>query len=236
MAGSRSGRVEANWQALISAPPSEAAVSSTRFALRWCCNSQSRGCTREGNHFARSRRVVYPTKISAATVASTSARARDCPTGTTRVACSCTWSPASVQRKAFERARSARRTRNRAGLCVSPSAEKAAHVSSIACLTALSSIHCFFIVSPGSALLLPLSFLVLVFQRDFAHVILSAAKDQRTRSISAFSPRRDPMLARRRDRSPSPVLRPCATPVSLEYGCVSFFCTQQGGGKLEEKD
>src|SRR5229473_3046316 len=173
MAGSKSGRVEANWQALISAPPSEAAVSSTRFALRWCCNSQSRGCTREGNHFARSRRVVYPTKISAATVASTRARARDCPTGTTRVACSCTWSPASVQRKAFERARSARRTRNRAGLCVSPSAEKAAHVSSIACLTALSSIHCFFIVSPGSALLLPLSFLVLVFQRDFAHVIPS---------------------------------------------------------------
>ncbi len=32
----------------------------------------------------------------------------------------------------------------------------------------------------------------LVFQRDFAHVILSAAKDQRTRSISAFFPRRDP--------------------------------------------
>ena len=29
-----------------------------RFALRWCCNSQSRGFTSEGNHFAHSASVV----------------------------------------------------------------------------------------------------------------------------------------------------------------------------------
>src|SRR6266550_5645557 len=161
MAGSRSGRVEANWQALISAPPSEAAVSSTRLALRWCCNSQSRGFTREGNHFARSRRELYPTKISAATVASTRERDSDWPTGTTRVACSCNWNPASAQRNVFERARSARRVRNIAGLGVSVPLVKTAHVSSMVCLRVWSRTHLFFIVLFFSILTLPLSSLAL---------------------------------------------------------------------------
>src|SRR5260370_25912002 len=74
-----------------------------------------------------------------------------------RVACSCTWRPASVQRNAFERARSARRARNRAGLGVMAPLVKTAHVSSMACLAAWSRTHLFFIVFFFSILTLPLS-------------------------------------------------------------------------------
>src|SRR5260221_13543729 len=74
-----------------------------------------------------------------------------------RVACSCTESPASVQRNAFERARSARRARNRAGLGVMGPLVKTAHVSSMACLTAWTRTQLFFIVFFFSILTLPLS-------------------------------------------------------------------------------
>src|SRR5258708_765010 len=74
-----------------------------------------------------------------------------------RVACSCTESPASVQRNAFERARSARRARNRAGLGVMAPLVRTAHVSSMVCLTAWSRTHLFFIIFFFSILMLPLS-------------------------------------------------------------------------------
>ncbi len=51
----------------------------------------------------------------------------------------------------------------------------------------------------------------LVFQRDFAHVMLSA------REASRLSLRTETLRCAQGDRSPSPVLRPCATQVSLEY-------------------
>src|SRR5208337_340505 len=89
---------------------------------------------------------VYPTKISAATVAITSERERDWPAGATRVACSCTESPASVQRNAFERARSVRRARIRAGLVVLVSLAKTAHISSMVRLAAWLRTHLFFVV------------------------------------------------------------------------------------------
>src|SRR3989442_12377641 len=81
--------------------------------------------------------------------------------GTMRVFRSCTCRAASVQRNAFERARSATRARNRAGLGVSVASEKTAQVSSIACLTVWSSNHFFFIRAFCSTVLL-LSFLLLV--------------------------------------------------------------------------
>src|SRR5260221_13158542 len=77
-----------------------------------------------------------------------------------RVACSCHGSPASVQRNAFERARSARRARNRAGLGVMAPLVRTAHVSSMACLAAWSRTHLFFIVLFFSILTLPLSLLL----------------------------------------------------------------------------
>src|SRR5258708_34636200 len=72
-----------------------------------------------------------------------------------RVACSCTESPASVQRNAFERARSARRARNSAGLGVMAPLVRTAHVSSMVCLTAWSRTHLFFIVFFFSIIPLP---------------------------------------------------------------------------------
>ena len=52
---------------------------------------------------------------SAETQAITRERERDWAAGTKRVACSCTESPAFIQRNALDRARSLRRARNRAG-------------------------------------------------------------------------------------------------------------------------
>jgi hypothetical protein len=58
--GRRSGRVEANWPALIRVPPSAPAVSSNRPAPRRWASSQSSGRTSPGHHRARSRSAAYP--------------------------------------------------------------------------------------------------------------------------------------------------------------------------------
>src|SRR2546430_11854732 len=85
-----------------------------------------------------------------------------------RVVRSCTCRPASVQRNAFERARSATRARNRAGLGVSVALEKTAQVSSIACLTVWSSIHFFFIRALCSTVLLSFLLLAQFTLQDFS--------------------------------------------------------------------
>src|SRR3989442_13883119 len=88
--------------------------------------------------------------------------------GTMRVFRSCTCRAASGQRNAFERARSATRARNRAGLGVSVALEKTAQVSSIACLTVWSSIHFFFIRALCSTVLLSFLLLAQFTLQDFS--------------------------------------------------------------------
>src|SRR2546425_1862869 len=88
--------------------------------------------------------------------------------GTMRVFRSCTCRAASVQRNAFERARSATRARNRVGLGVSVALEKTAQVSSIACLTVWSSIHFFFIRALCSTVLLSFLLLAQFALQDFS--------------------------------------------------------------------
>src|SRR5919199_2073627 len=139
-AGRRSGRVEANWAALIKGPPNAAAASSTRPAPRRCCNSQSSTPTRFGTHRARSRNAAYPSHRSAATAPSTEARGAHPnaarftdlggvpPAEAARPKRSPAPRPADAQRNAWARVRSPMRPRN-AALAV-PSEAKTSHVSS----------------------------------------------------------------------------------------------------------
>jgi hypothetical protein len=141
-AGRRSGRVEANWAALIKVPPKALAASSTRPAPRRCCSSQSSSRTKPGAHRARSLSAAYPDHSSVATTPSTEERGDRAdatssaklgsvspPAETALPRRSPAASPAAVHKNAWAQARSPKRVRNVASR--SPSASsKTSFVSS----------------------------------------------------------------------------------------------------------